>query len=61
MGFSKQEYWSGVPLLSPKKAGGESNSGKAELQIDLLDLPQGFCFVFLLEQVFQLQSLPEFS
>ena len=47
MEFSRQEYWSGVPSLSPKKAGGESNSGKAELQIDLLDLPQGFCFVFL--------------
>ena len=47
MEFSRQEYWSGVPSPSPKKAGGESNSGKAELQIDLLDLPQGFCFVFL--------------
>ena len=40
MGFSRQEYWSGVPLLSPLSILGFLFSGKAASDIKGIKLPQ---------------------
>ena len=41
MGFSRQEYWSGVPLPSPGSMAGEGQRLEGELQLITVDGQQG--------------------
>ena len=41
MGFSKQEYWSGVPLPSPQDA---TSPGKIKVQNSKYNLLNAYCF-----------------